>query len=88
MVFIYQVQFNEQEAVSIESDCKGSLLDDLEKSGIEASYHCRNGFCGACRCTLVSGTVNYFAEPLAYVRKGDILPCICRAKGDLTLLQN
>ena len=52
-----------------------TLLDSLQKNGVEMLYHCREGFCGACRCKLTTGSVTYLNEPLAFVRKGEILTC-------------
>ncbi len=64
---------------------EGTLLEALEKHQLEMHYHCRSGFCGACRSTLKSGKVRYTTEPLAYVRKGDILPCCCVPESDLDI---
>ena len=41
-----------------------SLLHCLESNKIDAAYQCREGYCGACRATLVSGEVNYNEERL------------------------
>ncbi|QFI37958.1 2Fe-2S ferredoxin-like protein [Moritella marina ATCC 15381] len=62
-----------------------SLLDTLERTGHEIEYQCRQGYCGACRTTLTSGSVTYTSEPLAAVAPGSILPCCCKANGDITL---
>lgn len=73
--------------ITFEVDVQGGkpLLESMENAGVETHYHCRNGFCGACRTRLVAGQVNYTTEPLAYVRQGDILPCVCIAVTDLEL---
>lgn len=52
-----------------------SLLEALEAQKHQVNYQCREGYCGACRCKLLSGSVSYINEPLAFVRKGEILPC-------------
>ncbi|EGM77723.1 ferredoxin [Rheinheimera sp. A13L] len=52
-----------------------TLLDALEAQKQQVNYQCREGYCGACRCKLLSGSVSYINEPLAFVRKGEILPC-------------
>lgn len=62
----------------------GTVLESLEKAGIEAVSHCRSGFCGACRCKS-NGDVSYEVEPLAYIREGDILPCVSIAEGNLEI---
>lgn len=73
--------------ISFEVDAQGNqpLLESMEDAGVETHFHCRNGFCGACRTRLVTGQVHYTTEPLAYVRQGDILPCVCVASTDLEL---
>ncbi|PLL91046.1 2Fe-2S ferredoxin, partial [Klebsiella michiganensis] len=48
-------------------------------------YQCREGYCGSCRLRLVSGQVDWLTEPLAFVQPGEILPCCCRAKGDIEI---
>jgi len=64
-----------------------TLLESLESANIEVHYHCRDGFCGACRATLVEGEIHYpLGEPLAYVREGEILTCCCIPITDITLL--
>ncbi|MCS4309034.1 ferredoxin [Rheinheimera pacifica] len=52
-----------------------TLLDALEREQLEVNFHCREGYCGACRCKLLCGEVSYINEPLAFVRKGEFLPC-------------
>ncbi len=60
-----------------------SLLAALESHNIDVEYRCREGYCGSCRTRLVSGQVDWLTEPLAFIRPGEILPCCCRAKGDI-----
>jgi ferredoxin len=62
-----------------------NLLETLEKAGLEPHYHCRDGFCGACHCKLVSGETEYQLDPLAFVRDGEVLLCCAVAKTDLVL---
>jgi ferredoxin len=55
-----------------------TLLESLEAANIEVHYHCRDGFCGACRVKLTSGEILYpQGEPLAFVGENEILPCCC-----------
>ncbi len=62
--------------LSLEFDgSQRTLLDALEQQQQQVNYHCREGFCGACRCKLVNGNIRYLNEPLAFVRKGEFLPC-------------
>ncbi|KPH64306.1 ferredoxin [Pseudoalteromonas porphyrae] len=62
-----------------------SLLDCLEQNKLTVPYQCREGYCGACRATLIDGTVNYNQEPLAFVREGEVLLCCCKPNGSITL---
>ncbi|WP_261815347.1 class I ribonucleotide reductase maintenance protein YfaE [Vibrio gallicus] len=64
-----------------------TLLESMELSGLKPEYNCRDGHCGACRCTLERGEVEYIGFAMAYLKQGEILPCICRAKGDVNLEQ-
>ncbi|WP_113905778.1 class I ribonucleotide reductase maintenance protein YfaE [Aliidiomarina celeris] len=81
----FKLQINQLPVVEIDAGSSLTLLEHLEQSGIEARYHCRSGFCGACRSVLHAGNVEYINEPLAYIRPGEILPCVCRVKSDLSL---
>lgn len=62
-----------------------SLLVALESQNIAVEYQCREGYCGSCRCRLVSGQVDWLTEPLAFVPQGEILPCCCKANGDIEI---
>ncbi len=63
-----------------------TVLNCLEKNGVEVHYHCRDGFCGACRVTLVSGEIEYSnGEPLAFIGDNEILPCCCIPSTDITI---
>lgn len=62
-----------------------TLLDNLEQQAITVEFHCRDGHCGACRCKLLVGEVNYISYPMAYVRDGDILICCSKATNDIII---
>lgn len=62
-----------------------SLLDALERTGHHVEYQCRSGYCGACRIPLQAGAVEYAKPPLAFVPRGDILPCCCTVTEPLKL---
>lgn len=63
----------------------GNLLNSLQNNKTEVLYHCKEGFCGACRCKLKSGSISYNNEPLAFVRKGEILTCCSKPEGDIEI---
>ena len=62
-----------------------NLLEVFEHHQVEVEYQCREGYCGSCRTRLVSGQVDWLTEPLAFINEGEILPCCCRAKGDIEI---
>ncbi|MEW6991747.1 class I ribonucleotide reductase maintenance protein YfaE [Colwelliaceae bacterium 6441] len=63
-----------------------TLLNNLETNDVEVHYHCRDGFCGACRVVLVDGNITYpNGEPLAFIGENEILPCCCVPTSDITL---
>ncbi|CAH0525736.1 class I ribonucleotide reductase maintenance protein YfaE [Vibrio hippocampi] len=70
---------------TIESNPSNTLLETMEQAGLTPEYNCRDGHCGACRCTLVSGEVEYVGFAMAYTQADEILPCICKAKTDVAI---
>ena len=64
---------------------KKSLLENLEAQALEVEFHCRDGHCGACKCRLINGEVEYKSQPMAYLREGEILPCSCISKEDIQI---
>ena len=69
------------------NDPKQTLLTCLEKNDVKVNFHCRDGFCGACRVTLTAGEISYpKGEPLAFVGKNEILPCCCVPVTDISLV--
>lgn len=74
------------DSVSIDVDGnQRCILDTLEQHKQQINFHCREGYCGACRCKLLSGDINYINEPLAFVRKGEFLPCCSVALTDIKI---
>jgi len=64
-----------------------TILNALEKENIDVHFHCRDGFCGACRVTLLSGKISYpKGEPLAYIGDAEILPCCCVPISDINII--
>ena len=64
---------------------KNTVLESLEAANLKPHYHCRDGFCGVCRCKLVSGQVEYINDPLAYIRKGEFLACVSYPTTDIEI---
>jgi len=69
-------------------DSQKTLLENIEAHALEVEYHCRDGYCGACKCRLISGKVEYRKQPLAYLREGEILPCCSISKEDIQICSN
>lgn len=67
-------------------DKRQSILTCLEAANVEVHFHCRDGFCGACRIKLNSGQVNYpKGEPLAFIAEGEVLACCCIPMSDIDI---
>ena len=62
-----------------------TLLNALEAQNVHVHYHCREGFCGACRTKLIEGKVEYTTDPLAFIDDDEILPCCCVAVSPLKI---
>ena len=63
----------------------GSLLELAENAGLAPEFSCRAGICSSCKCTLVSGEVEYFEDPLNLPEAGQGLICCARPKGAVVL---
>jgi ferredoxin len=66
-------------------DSDKNILNSLDRENIESHYHCRDGFCGACRCKLIKGSVEYPNEPLAYIDDDEILTCCSKPTSDIEI---
>lgn len=62
-----------------------SVLETLERHGHRVEFQCRSGYCGACRTPLLAGQVYYPHVPLAFVSRGECLPCCCKPLGTIKL---
>jgi CDP-4-dehydro-6-deoxyglucose reductase, E3 len=67
-----------------------TILDAALHQGIGLPYGCRNGACGACKCTLVSGELEYGEHQERAIRPeekaaGKALTCCTRPKSDIVL---
>lgn len=60
-----------------------TLLQHIESKNIDVHFHCREGYCGACRTKLIDGTVEYTTDPLAFIDDDEILPCCCKASSNI-----
>ncbi|MPY23781.1 2Fe-2S ferredoxin-like protein [Shewanella psychropiezotolerans] len=62
-----------------------SLLIALEQKKVQVFSECRNGYCGACKTKIISGSVIYHTEPLVKLKADECLPCCCTPVSDLDL---
>ena len=62
-----------------------NLLSYLEQQGIEIHYQCLEGYCGACRCKLIKGQIDYPIFPMACIRDGEMLTCCSVPLSDLEI---
>ncbi|CAL4042405.1 Uncharacterized ferredoxin-like protein YfaE [Buchnera aphidicola (Takecallis arundicolens)] len=65
---------------------KLSILQILLINHIDIFYQCNSGYCGSCSIKLVYGKIYQFKKSIAYVPKGNILACSCRAKSNIIIL--
>jgi ferredoxin len=82
-VTVHRIGVIETEIEFVNTDA--TLLNSLQKNSVDILYHCKEGFCGACRCKLKSGSISYINEPLAFVRKGEILTCCSVPNEDIEI---
>jgi stearoyl-CoA 9-desaturase NADPH oxidoreductase len=65
----------------------GTLLDELEESGLKPLYGCRAGICHQCTATKLSGRVqNILTNEVSENGTEQIQLCLCKAVSDTSLL--
>ena len=62
-----------------------SLLDFVERHGVEVASGCRSGGCGSCETRLLQGRVDYAQAPDHEVAPGHCLLCVGRPASALVL---
>jgi len=58
-----------------QADGVKSILDACDSAEVPLRRGCTNGYCGACKMTLVSGSVDYWDKGLRLPQKNQILTC-------------
>ena len=66
-------------------DPSKTLLENLEAQAVSVEFHCRDGHCGACRSTLISGNVDYSTFPMAYLKDGEVLLCCSKSNESINI---
>ena len=81
-----KVSYNGQ-ALEVPFDPKRhkNLITYLAEQGVDVHYQCLEGYCGACRCKLVSGEVDYPIFPMAFIRDDEMLACCSQPVTDVAL---
>ncbi len=79
----FNITIEEREITFLEED--KNILNTLERESIESHFHCRDGFCGACRCSMKKGSVEYKQYPLAYIGDNEILTCCSYPTSDIVI---
>nr|WP_238717808.1 2Fe-2S iron-sulfur cluster-binding protein [Petrachloros mirabilis] len=73
----------------IACDASVTLLELAEQEGIDIESSCRSGTCGTCKQKLLSGSIDYAAEPDGLdpteQEAGWVLTCIAHPQGHVTL---
>lgn len=66
-----------------------SIIDCLESCGVVIPSVCREGICGACECTVLSGAIDHRDQVLSDTEKQTgqtMMICVSRARGDRLVL--
>lgn len=80
-----EVEFRKSRVSASWDGSAGSLLELAEDAGLNPEFSCRAGICNSCKCTLVSGEVEYFEDPLIQPDAGQVLICCARPNGAVVL---
>jgi len=62
-----------------------TILETLQRNGIDTEFNCKEGFCGVCRTKLLKGSVEYNLDPLAFIDDDEILTCCTHPKGNIEI---
>lgn len=65
-----------------------TILEAAEASGVGLAHACRSGLCGACKMQTVTGRADMPGGHMLSseeIAEGQVLTCVARAKGDVTL---
>lgn len=66
---------------------ENTVLENILLDKNEIRFQCKNGFCGSCRCKLISGEICYQKSKIGNTQPDEILICIAKALDDLVLEQ-
>ncbi|MDC0534572.1 2Fe-2S iron-sulfur cluster-binding protein [Francisellaceae bacterium] len=66
---------------------ENNVLENILLDKKEIRFQCKNGFCGNCRCKLISGEICYQKPKIGNTQSDEILVCIAKALDNLVLEQ-
>ncbi|WP_323137014.1 3-alpha domain-containing protein [Streptomyces sp. NBC_01764] len=67
------------------NDVQESLLELAEACDVPVQWSCRTGVCHTCELALMSGTVDYYPDPVEPPAEGNILICCSKPTDDVVL---
>lgn len=79
------VEFRASGRTAVWSPAASSILAFAEDQGLTPPFSCRAGICGTCKSQLVSGSVEYFDDPLEDLEPGEVLLCCARPTSAIVL---
>ena len=84
----YKVRFlRAQKTVTVPSD--EPVLSAARRQGVDIDFMCTEGTCGTCKARLVSGDIEYAAQPQALwegeEERGVVLLCLALPRRDLVI---
>lgn len=65
-----------------------TILSELEYHNISINHSCRNGHCGLCAVSLISGDVEYRQKNLVPLVNKEILACCAKPISDIKINLN
>ncbi|GHD65248.1 hypothetical protein GCM10010317_064890 [Streptomyces mirabilis] len=67
------------------NDVQESLLELAEACDVPVQWSCRTGVCHTCELAMMSGTVDYYPDPVEPPAEGNILICCSKPTDDVVL---
>ncbi|MCV6588761.1 MAG: hybrid-cluster NAD(P)-dependent oxidoreductase [Marinobacterium sp.] len=84
-----EVQLNAvKSGISLTAKAGANLLNAMEEAGVAMAAACRSGACGACRCQVLSGTVESSSQSTLSddeITAGIVLACSTTVQSDLAV---
>lgn len=62
-----------------------TILEFLKEKNEKLNYECQDGYCGSCRCKLISGEVEKNINDIGYHEEDEVLICTSKPKTNISL---